>query len=180
MPAETAEKSDIRTLLRSRERDGAIAELADRQYGVVARDQLVRLGLEPGAIGRRVRAGRLHRLHAGVYSVGHRVIPREGRWTAAVLASGPEVVLSHWSAAVLWAISSTSMAGRGIRPARPFAMTALATGGCASPATPSPTSPGTSSTTNRRRLPLICGCCYTNVRDNVQRHGNRHPRSKDF
>jgi len=108
MPAETAEKSDMRTLLRSREGDGAIAELADRQYGVVARDQLVRLGLEPGAIGRRVRAGRLHRLHAGVYSVGHHVIPREGRWMAAVLASGPEAVLSHWSAAALWAIRPNS------------------------------------------------------------------------
>jgi very-short-patch-repair endonuclease len=86
----------------------AIAELADRQYGVVARDQLVRSGLEPGAIGRRVRAGRLHRLYAGVYAVGHHVIPREGRWMAAALASGPEAVLSHWSAAALWAIRPNS------------------------------------------------------------------------
>jgi very-short-patch-repair endonuclease len=48
--------------------------------------------------------GRLHRLHAGVYLVGHQIIQREGRWMAAVLASGPEAVLSHWSAAALWAI----------------------------------------------------------------------------
>ncbi|HST68639.1 MAG TPA: type IV toxin-antitoxin system AbiEi family antitoxin domain-containing protein [Solirubrobacterales bacterium] len=85
-----------------------LAELADRQYGVVAREQLIRLGFEPGAIGRRVRAGRLHRLHSGVYSVGHQVVPREGRWMAAVLASGPEAVLSHWSAAALWMIRPNS------------------------------------------------------------------------
>jgi very-short-patch-repair endonuclease len=55
-----------------------------------------------------MEAGRLHRVHAGVYSVGHRVIPREGRWMAAVLASGPEAVLSHWSAAALWMIRPNS------------------------------------------------------------------------
>jgi very-short-patch-repair endonuclease len=108
MPAESAKESDMRTLLRSREGEQIIAVLADRQYGVVARDQLIRLGLEPGAIGRRVRAGRLHRLYAGTYAVGHHVIPREGRWMAAVLASGPEAVLSHWSAAALWAIRPNS------------------------------------------------------------------------
>src|SRR6187431_1934630 len=78
MPAETATASDTRTPLRSRERERAIAELADRQYGVVAREQLAALGFEPGAIGRRVRAGRLHRLHSGIYSVGHRVVSRRG------------------------------------------------------------------------------------------------------
>ena len=58
----------------------------------------------------RIRAGRLHRLHAGVYAVGHQVLPREGRWMAAVLASGPEAVLSHWSAAALWMIRPNSRA----------------------------------------------------------------------
>jgi len=33
---------------------------------------------------------------------------REGRWLAAVLASGPDAVLSHWSAAALWAIRPSS------------------------------------------------------------------------
>jgi very-short-patch-repair endonuclease len=36
------------------------------------------------------------------------VIPREGRWMAAVLASGEEAVLSHWSAAALWMIRPNS------------------------------------------------------------------------
>ncbi|HEU5062787.1 MAG TPA: type IV toxin-antitoxin system AbiEi family antitoxin domain-containing protein [Solirubrobacterales bacterium] len=105
--AESAPVSDMRTLARTRGEQG-IAELAKRQYGVVSREQLLNLGLESGAIGRRLRAGRLHQLHPGVYAVGHRVIPREGRWMAAVLASGPDAVLSHWSAAALWMIRPNS------------------------------------------------------------------------
>jgi very-short-patch-repair endonuclease len=66
------------------------------------------LGWSAGAIEKRIRAGRMHRLHAGVYLVGHRLVPREGRWMAAVLASGPEAILSHWSAAALWEIRLTS------------------------------------------------------------------------
>jgi very-short-patch-repair endonuclease len=49
-----------------------------------------------------VRAGRLHRVHRGVYAVGHRRLSNEGRWMAAVLACGEEAVLSHFSAAALW------------------------------------------------------------------------------
>jgi very-short-patch-repair endonuclease len=52
----------------------------------------------------RIRRGRLHRVHPGVYSVGHRLIPRQGRLMAAVLASGPNAVLSHHSAAMVWAL----------------------------------------------------------------------------
>jgi len=54
----------------------------------------------------RIRTGRLHPLHAGVYAVGHRLISRQGRLTAAVLASGPGAVLSHHSAAMLWGLRS--------------------------------------------------------------------------
>jgi len=65
-------------------------------------------GWSGGAIEKRVRGGRLHPLYAGVYRVGHGLINREGRWMAAVLASGPEAVLSHWSAATLWMIRPNS------------------------------------------------------------------------
>jgi very-short-patch-repair endonuclease len=82
----------------------SIAELAEEQHGVVARRQLLELGLGENAIDGRLRRGWLHRLHAGVYAVGHRVVPREGRWMAAVLANGPCAVLSHRSAAALWGI----------------------------------------------------------------------------
>lgn len=94
----------MRALERTRGLDTRIAELAERQHGVVARGQLVALGLGPDRIGRRMRAGRLRRLHYGVYAVGHKVISREGRWLAAVLAGGPNAVLSNWSAAALWGI----------------------------------------------------------------------------
>jgi hypothetical protein len=46
-------------------------------------------GLSEAAIRRRVRDGRLHRLHLGVYAVGHPGVPLEGRFLAAVLACGP-------------------------------------------------------------------------------------------
>ena len=75
---------------------------------MVGRWQLLETGWSEEEIEWRIRAGRLHRMHGGVYSVGHQVIPREGRWLAAVLASGPEAVLSHWSAAALWMIRPNS------------------------------------------------------------------------
>jgi hypothetical protein len=62
----------------------------------------VRIGFGNDAIARRIAAGRLHRLHSGVYAVGHRALPSEAEWMAAVLAGGEGAVLSHASAAALW------------------------------------------------------------------------------
>lgn len=88
--------------------DWEIADLAERQHGVVARRQLLGMGMGRDAIRGRVASGRLHRLHPGVYAVGHRVVSREGRWMAAVLAGGDGAVLSHRSAAALWGIATYS------------------------------------------------------------------------
>ena len=85
-------------------RDRRLADLAVRQHGVVSIRQLHELGFDDDAIRRRGQSGRLHRLYRGVYAVGHTVIPREGRWLAAVLACGPEATLSHRSAAALLGI----------------------------------------------------------------------------
>lgn len=85
-----------------------MSELARRQHGVVSRGQLLGWGWTKEEIDWRLRNGRLHQLHAGVYGVGHRLIPREGWWLAAVLASGPDAVLSHWSAAALWMVRPNS------------------------------------------------------------------------
>lgn len=49
----------------------------------------------------RVLAGWLHRVHIGVYAVGHRKLTRRGRWMAATLALGPGAVLSHRDAGAL-------------------------------------------------------------------------------
>ena len=60
------------------------------------------VGLTHDAVHARVRAGRLHRVHRGVYAVGHHGLTDHGRWKAATLALGPRAVLSHRSAAELW------------------------------------------------------------------------------
>ena len=44
---------------------------------------------------------RLHRLHLGVYAVGHPRLRAHGRWMAAVLGCGPGAVLSYRDAAAL-------------------------------------------------------------------------------
>jgi very-short-patch-repair endonuclease/predicted transcriptional regulator of viral defense system len=80
------------------------AEIAGRQHGVVTLAQVVALGAGDDAVHHAARNGRLHRLHRGVYAVGHVPITREARWMAAVLACGPGAVLSHANAAALWGI----------------------------------------------------------------------------
>lgn len=84
--------------------DAIVASVATRQHGVLTADQLARAGLSPAGVTRRLTAGRLHRIHRGVYAVGHRNLSNEGKWIAAVLASGEGAVLSHTSAAELWGI----------------------------------------------------------------------------
>jgi predicted transcriptional regulator of viral defense system len=85
-------------------RDARIAALASVQHGVVSRRQLLEVGLDRFAIARRIRAGRLHPIHRGVYAVGHPTLTREARYLAAVLACGDGAVLSHRSAAALWGL----------------------------------------------------------------------------
>ena len=89
------------------QRDQQLARLAARQHGVVATAQLRAIGFTAQAIHRRIQAGRLHRLHRGVYAVGHARISLRGRWMAATLACGPGAVLSHRAAAALWGLCAT-------------------------------------------------------------------------
>ena len=81
-----------------------IAAIAGRQHGVISHGQLVAGGLSTATVSRWAAGGHLHRLHRGVYAVGHANISREGRLLAAVLACGPGAVLSHSSAARLWGL----------------------------------------------------------------------------
>jgi very-short-patch-repair endonuclease len=80
----------------------AVAAIAARQHGVITTAQLDHCGLTPSQITDWVRADRLHRIHRGVYAVGHPGLSIEGEWMAAVLARGKGAVLSHRSAAMLW------------------------------------------------------------------------------
>ncbi len=82
--------------------DLTIAALASRQQGNVAYWQLVDLHIGRKAIAHRVRAGRLHPSHHGVYGVGRPSTTPLERAAAAVLACGRDALLSHGSAATLW------------------------------------------------------------------------------
>jgi very-short-patch-repair endonuclease len=66
--------------------------------------QLEEAGLGRRGASKRVAKGQLHRIHRGVYAVGHRGLSWHGRWMAAVLACGEGAVLSHGSAASLWGL----------------------------------------------------------------------------
>jgi Transcriptional regulator, AbiEi antitoxin len=86
-----------------------LAELAGRQHGVVSIRQLEqRVGFSHQAVERAVGAGRLHRIHRGVYAVGHRDLSQRAECLAAVLAVGPGALLSYHSAGWLWGLWSGS------------------------------------------------------------------------
>jgi hypothetical protein len=84
--------------------DAQISRLADRQHGHVTREQLLALGLSARAIAARVRAGKLIRVHAGVYAVGAPRRTALAKAAAAVLACGAQAALSHESALALWGL----------------------------------------------------------------------------
>jgi uncharacterized protein DUF559/putative AbiEi antitoxin of type IV toxin-antitoxin system len=104
MPNGSVISNDSDRKSRTRRPDAVIGELADRQHGVVSRSQLLASGIGAGALELRLARGRLRRVHAGIYAVGHRVLTREGRWMAAVLAGGRDAVLSHRAAGGHWGI----------------------------------------------------------------------------
>jgi hypothetical protein len=76
--------------------------LAERQHGVVARWQLLEIGLGRRLNQDRAEAGILIPVFQGVFALGHGRLSKRGRWMTAVLASGPGAVLSHGSAMELW------------------------------------------------------------------------------
>jgi very-short-patch-repair endonuclease len=103
IPARMSPES--RLIARNRS-DRALAEHARPQHGVLTIGQLAALGLSPRATRDRAAAGRLLRLHTGVYATG--AVTDYGRWMAAVLACGAGAVLSHRSAAALWGFADPS------------------------------------------------------------------------
>jgi Transcriptional regulator, AbiEi antitoxin len=81
-----------------------LANLAGQQHGVVSTRQLEGLGYSRDAASRAARSGRLHRLHRGVYAVGHMSLTWHSHCLAAVLACAPNALASHTSAAWLWGL----------------------------------------------------------------------------
>jgi hypothetical protein len=87
----------------SHDRHRPLFELATRQHGVVSTRQLGRLGYSPSSAAKAAKAGRLQRIHRGVYAVGHEPLTWHGRCLGAVLAARPAVA-SHHSAGWLWGL----------------------------------------------------------------------------
>jgi predicted transcriptional regulator of viral defense system len=87
-----------------------IAGWAERQHALITLPQLQSLGLGRSGVSKRASNGRLHRVHRGVYAVGHPHLTQRGHWMAAVLACGPRAVLSHRSAAALHGIRQDNRA----------------------------------------------------------------------
>ena len=83
-----------------------IGRIATAQGGSITRAQLIAVGLDDDAIDWRARHGSLHRVHRGVYLVGHEALAPLARERAALLAAGGNAVISHSSAAVVWALAA--------------------------------------------------------------------------
>lgn len=80
-----------------------IAARAERQRGVLTRADLLAEGLGRAAIDRWCAAGRLYRLHRGVYAVAPaKVLTQAGRDLAATWAVGEDAHLFALSAGVRW------------------------------------------------------------------------------
>ncbi|MGH2868996.1 MAG: type IV toxin-antitoxin system AbiEi family antitoxin domain-containing protein [Solirubrobacteraceae bacterium] len=79
-----------------------IAQWAARQYGHVTRAQLLAIGLSERTISRWIARGKLIPVHVGVYAVGYLRPDAVARAAAALLACGPDAVLSHETAAAHW------------------------------------------------------------------------------
>ena len=101
--------------------DRLIAALAAPQYGIVSRTQLLATGVTRRQIAARLDSGRLHRMHRGVYAVGHRPNTEDATWLGAVLACGAWATLSHRSAGALRGLSRDGLlpavtTSRALRP----------------------------------------------------------------
>jgi hypothetical protein len=85
---------------------GGVPSLMLRQNGVFAAWQV---GLTRQVLAERVKSGRLHRIHAGVYApLPEPQLTPHGRYTAAVLACGPGAALSHHSSLRLSGLMGSS------------------------------------------------------------------------
>jgi very-short-patch-repair endonuclease len=78
--------------------------VATEQDGVVSLGQLRASGISKRASNYRAEVHQLHRVHRGIYAVGHEAIGWHGGLRAAILACGPGSAISHLSAAALWGL----------------------------------------------------------------------------
>ena len=83
---------------------GSVARIAAKQHGLVTAQQLLAAGVSRTTVSRWKQHGLLHRVHRGVYAVGHRAPSTEATYTAAVLAAGDGAALAGHAATWLYAL----------------------------------------------------------------------------
>lgn len=77
----------------------AVARLASAQGGLITVAQLRAIGVNDRTAASWVARGALHRVHRGVYAVGHTALTVNARRRAALLAVRPDAALCLWTAA---------------------------------------------------------------------------------
>lgn len=80
--------------------DEAVAAIATAQHGAISVEQLRICGITASQVRARVRSGRLHPRHRGVYLVGHEATTGWTEVIAATLAGGPGQVA--WAQTACW------------------------------------------------------------------------------
>src|ERR1700744_6400929 len=83
---------------------GALADIAERQDGVIGRQQALQLGIRVDVIEGLLRTRRWQRLQQGVYATFTGKPGRDAYLWAVVLRAGPGAMLSHWTAASLFGL----------------------------------------------------------------------------
>ena len=82
--------------------EASLIERAEGQWGLLRRADLAELGFARGAIRHRLKTGRLHELHPGVYALGHRAITRKAEFLAATWWCGGDAALADESACAFY------------------------------------------------------------------------------
>ena len=86
------------------QRDAGLAQLAAAQRGLVSHRQLAALGFTTGQLRTLLRREHLHRVHRGVYAVGHTAPIALMAETAAILSFQGRAAISHHSALRLYGL----------------------------------------------------------------------------
>jgi len=86
-------------------------ELAEYQFGVLSRTQILQAGLSRGAIASRLDRGSWQRPYPGVYATFSGELTRAATLWAAVLHAGPGAMLSHQTAAELDRLTDATSSG---------------------------------------------------------------------
>ncbi|HYR56794.1 MAG TPA: type IV toxin-antitoxin system AbiEi family antitoxin domain-containing protein [Myxococcaceae bacterium] len=98
--------------------DRACAAIAEKQFGLISRDQAIRTGMSERAIGRRLGAGRWRQVLPGVYRLAGAPASCERSLKAATLWGGEGCVVSHRAAAALHGLAGFARQGVEVQSSR--------------------------------------------------------------